>query len=361
MTSDQARRRAIAGRLDTHRASIAASVTDEFLERHPDWLDRYPRVRRRGQEDAGFHLEFLAGAILAGDPTAFADYARWTCRVLSARGIDPEYLVENLEQVGRAAASVLEAPDGRLVGRFVEAGVAAVEQARSPRQDDGSAPGDDADDHVRTARSLYLQAVLAGERRAAVALALETVSSGLSVPDVYLEILQPVQHEIGRMWERNEITVAKEHMATAITQYVVARLYPLLEIPDASRGNAIVTGVRGELHQLGANLVSDVLEADGWNTRFLGTQLPHDSVLEAIEEHEPRLVGISATVLSSLHAVAALVDDTRASFGPDVRILVGGGAFRANPDAWRSVGADGYGRDLRDAVRVADELVPRGS
>ncbi|HSM08066.1 MAG TPA: cobalamin-binding protein, partial [Gemmatimonadota bacterium] len=77
--------------------------------------------------------------------------------------------------------------------------------------------------------------------------------------------------------------------------------------------------------------------------------------------HEPRLVGISATVLSSLHAVAELIEDARTEFGSDIRIVVGGSAFGANPDSWSLVGADGYGRDLRDAVRAADELVPRGS
>lgn len=361
MMTEQARRRATADQLHVNRASIVASVTDEFFERHPDWLDRFPQARRRGEEDAGFHLEFLAGAILADDASAFVDYARWTCRVLSARGIAPEFLSENLEQVGRAAAAVLKAPDRSIVERFVEAGVTAVEQAQPSPGDCSGSREDDSDDQVRTARSLYLQAVLSGERRAAVGVALEAMRSRMSVADVYLEILQPVQYEIGRMWERNEVTVAKEHMATAITQYVVARLYPHLEIPDVSRGNAIVTGVQGELHQLGANMVSDVLESDGWNTRFLGTQLPHASVLEAIEEHEPRLVGISATVLSSLHAVAELIDATRAAFGSDVHILVGGGAFRANPDSWTSVGADGYGRDLRDAVRVANDLSPRAS
>lgn len=361
MTSEQGRRRAIAGRLHANCASIAASVTDEFLERHPDWLDRFPQARERGEEDAGFHLEFLAGAILADEASAFADYARWTCRMLSARGIAPEFLSENLEQVGRAAAAVLDAPDRAIVERFTEEGVAAVEQAQAPPGDESEPREDHSDDQTRTARSLYLQSVLSGNRRAAVTVALEAVRSGMSVPNVYLEILQPVQYEIGQMWERNEVTVAKEHMATAITQYVVASLYPHLEIPDASRGNAIVTGVRGELHQLGANMVSDVLEADGWNARFLGTQLPHASVLEAIAEHEPLLVGISATVLSSLQGVVELIDETRATFGSDVRILVGGGAFRANPGSWKSVGADGYGRDLRDAVRVADELVPRGS
>jgi methanogenic corrinoid protein MtbC1 len=205
-----------------------------------------------------------------------------------------------------------------------------------------------------------VQAILEGNRRAALNVTLEALREGAAVPDVYVEILQPAQYEVGRLWERSKITVAKEHMATAVTQYVVAQLYPRLEVPDTARGNALVTGVRGELHQLGANMVADVLESDGWNARFLGTQLPHEGVLDAIAEHEPRLLGISATVLSNLPAVADLIEDVRKAYGTEITILVGGGAFRTNPDGWQELGADAYGRDLRHAVEVANHLLPSG-
>ena len=103
-------------------------------------------------------------------------------------------------------------------------------------------------------------------------------------------------------------------------------------------------------------MVADVLEADGWNVRFLGTQLPHRGVLDAIAEHQPRLIGVSATVLSSLPAVADLIHDIRSEFGSDPIVLVGGSAFRTRPDAWREMHADGFGRDLQEAVAVAAEL-----
>ncbi len=99
----------------------------------------------------------------------------------------------------------------------------------------------------------------------------------------------------------------------------------------------------------------------GWDVRFLGTHLPHRDILQAIEEHEPRLIGISATVLLSLPSVSDLVEETRRQYGGAVTILVGGGAFQSHPDSWREVGADGLGRDLKEAVRVADALTSGGS
>lgn len=355
MSADYDRRRELAAWLRSRSEPIARSATEAFLDRHPDWLERYGDLAwTRGVEDAAFHVEFLAGAVLADDPGAFAAYARWTAGVLESRGMAPVFLAENLAQVAEAAARELAEPERGVVEGVVRAGIVALEEPEPAR----AAPA--ADDRFETERSLYVQAARSGQRRAALTVALEALRAGATVPDVYVGILQPAQYEIGRLWERNEITVATEHMATAITQYVVAHLYTRLELPAESRGKALVTGVRGELHQLGANMVADVLEADGWNMRFLGTQMPHEGVLQAIEEHEPVLVGISATILLNLPAVAELIEETRRRFDRDVRILVGGAAFGAGPEVWRDMGADGYGRDLRDAVTVAAELASGG-
>jgi len=355
-SSDYGRRSALSDHLRSRRQAIASSATADFLGRHRTWVERYGDLAWiRGEEDASFHVQFLAGAILADDPSAFQDYALWTGGVLAARGIATRFLVENLEQVGRAAGQGLDEADRTLVDRIVEAGVGALrDRAASPEE-----PAREGD-AGRIQLSLYLQAILAGDRRAALSVALEAIRSGMAVADVYLDILQPAQHELGRRWERNEITVANEHMATAVTQYVVAQLYSHLDIAPIRRGNAIVTGVRGELHQLGGNMVADMLEADGWNVRFLGTQLPHEAVVQAIDEHEPRLVGVSATVLISLPAVAGLIEDIRRRFGTAVAIMVGGSAFRGGAGVWQDIGADGFGRDLREAVTTADELAQNG-
>jgi methanogenic corrinoid protein MtbC1 len=364
MTRAQDVRRAVVQSIRARKAEIARAATYEFLDRHPDWLERYGDLAMtRGEEDAAFHAEFLVGAIVSDDPAAFAHYARWTAGMLAARGIAPEFLAENLQQVGAAAGQGLDGDGKALVDRMVRAGVAAIE-AVSPVGREVSAAGEGAvepphppsPDEPDAVWPVYLQAVRLGERRAALNIALEAVRGGTSVPEVYRTILQPAQYEVGRLWERNDMTVAQEHMATAITQYVVAQLYTHLEIPEPTRGRALVTGVRGEFHQLGANMVADVLEADGWSMRFLGTQLPHDGVLSAIDAHEPRILGISATVLSSLPAVADLIEASRRRFGEEISILVGGGAFRATPAAWRDLGADGYGHDLRHAVNEARRL-----
>jgi MerR family transcriptional regulator, light-induced transcriptional regulator len=336
-------RRTLADAVRRERDGVADQVTEEFLRRHPQWVTRYGDLAwTRGVEDARYHIDFLAGAIESGDPRTFADYARWTASVLKSRDIPPESLIENLEQAGDHLRSLLTDVQAAHLGRFIDAGRAAAGQPAEEAAGQSNAS--------QAPHRVYLQAILNGDRRAALTVADELLREGYSVTDLYCDVLQPAQYELGRLWERNVITVAREHMGTAITQFVIAQLYSRIEVPTTSRGNAVVTGVQGELHQLGANMVSDVLEADGWNVRFLGTQTPPRDVLSAIEEHEPSLLGVSTTMLFNLGSAADLVEQARTRFGSDMKIVVGGSAFRTTPEIWQDIGADAYGLDLRDAV-----------
>ncbi len=210
------------------------------------------------------------------------------------------------------------------------------------------------------AKDLYLQALLAGDRQAALGVALRAVEEGMDVRDVYVENLQESLYEVGRRWESNQISVAAEHLATAITQLVIARLYEFLPRPVATRGRVVLTGVEGELHQVGGHMVADGLESDGWDVRFLGTDVPAPDVLTAISEYRPEVLGISCTMLQNLPKVAFLIGAVRASFGTSApRVVVGGRAFREAPAKAAEVGADDWAPDMRAAIGVARTLAPR--
>jgi len=159
------------------------------------------------------------------------------------------------------------------------------------------------------------------------------------------------------LWETNRITVAQEHMATAITQYVIARLYPLIHSAQPPRGRMVITGVEGEQHQVGPNMVADVLESAGWDVRFLGTDTPAAGVLQAVEKHRADVLGISATMLfQSSERPKADRGSARRS-GRNLRVILGGCAFRAAPELYKELGAGRGGRwMLRAALRLAATL-----
>lgn len=339
-------RLALANRIRSLRHQIAQEVTDEFLSRHPDWVDRYgDRAKRLGIEDACYHQDYLAGAIEAGSRESYQNYSRWTSSVLDSRGIAPSFLKENLLQIETALSPHLNHEDQTILRSFIEAGCDGAEST----DPDSPMP---ATKKLSLVRNVYLQTLLQGSRKPALTVALEAIDQGCSFTDFYVDVLQGAMYEVGRLWQLNKITVAQEHMATAITQYVLAQLYERLPRAEQFRGKAVITGVSGELHQLGANMVADALEADGWDVRFLGANMPHEGILTAVDEHQAHVVGISATMLFNIPMVRQLVADIRKQISRPIRIILGGSAFRLAPNLYREIGADAFAPELRTATAL---------
>lgn len=197
-----------------------------------------------------------------------------------------------------------------------------------------------------------VEALLAGNRRGAEQVVLEALDHGLEPLDLYADVVQPAMYEVGRLWEENEITVAREHAATAIAEYVLGRVFARLPRAETVRGRAVVVGPSGERHQLGPRIVADALEADGWDVRFLGIDVPDEATVATVLEHQADLVCISATLATTIPAVRDLIGKIRLVTADRARILVGGRAFAVG-GMWRAVAADGYGADARSAVEAA--------
>ncbi len=135
----------------------------------------------------------------------------------------------------------------------------------------------------------------------------------------------------------------------AITGFVIAYLYPLIQPAAESRGRVLVTGVEGEQHQLGATMVFRYTREQRLGRAFLG--------IKALEEHQADILGVSATMLFSIPKVVRLIESVRAKFdGGNVRIIVGGAAFRTAPDLYREIGAQGCALNLRSAVQLVTGL-----
>jgi methanogenic corrinoid protein MtbC1 len=336
----------LAQKLLNLKQAVAEAITHEFFILHPEWADRYgERGRQHCTADACFHIEFLAGAIEAASPEAFADYARWTARMLGARGIGAHRLEEHFAQLERRLCAVLLPAEQEAVSTFLARGrqVCAEPQAALDTHSDFNPLG--------LTQEAYLAAILAGDRHAALGIVEEALHANHTHLEIYVDVLSRSLHRIGELWEMNRISVAQEHMATAITQYVIAAIYPRLVSTDAHRGAMVVTGVSGEQHQIGANLVADAMESKGWGVRFLGTNLPHASVLATVEEASADVLCISTTVVSNLPSVAELIQLVHNKLGQRApRIVLGGAAYRIAPQFARDVGSGEALTDLRQAI-----------
>jgi len=204
----------------------------------------------------------------------------------------------------------------------------------------------------------YLEALLEARREEASRLILAAASSGTSVRDLYLQVLQPVQREIGRLWQVNSVTVAQEHYCTAATQLVMGRLSPFLFSVPRNGKSAVVTCVAGDLHEVGARMVADILEMEGWDAYYLGASTPSKDVLSAVADRQAQLLAVSVTITLNVETARRLVHDVRLS--PDsarLKIMVGGRPFLLAPGLWESIGADGWAPDAGALPASALDLV----
>jgi MerR family transcriptional regulator, light-induced transcriptional regulator len=208
--------------------------------------------------------------------------------------------------------------------------------------------------------SRYLELLLRKDSETAIVLLLNAVHDGLSLKDLYLQVLQPAQHELGRLWQSGKINIAEEHFCTAATQQVMSRLYPLL-FSTPKNGKVLVAGCsKGELHEIGMRMVTDLFELDGWDTHFFSATTPHSTILKALADNRADLLALSATLTSHVQDTQQLIATVHAStITPPPQIMVGGYPFNADPELWRRIGADGTARGAEEAVREGNRLCPR--
>lgn len=177
-------------------------------------------------------------------------------------------------------------------------------------------------------RDRYLRAQLDGDRQAAVRVLVdEGLGRGVTTADLVLGVVQPAQHEIGRLWQENVITVAEEHLATAISQVALARLWEATPRQERNGRQVVVACVEGERHELGARVVSDFLDSAGFEVRYLGADVPTKDLVSLVRDRRPGLVALSVAMAHNLPAADVAVTRLCEATDGEVPVAVGGAAF----------------------------------
>lgn len=210
-------------------------------------------------------------------------------------------------------------------------------------------------DHLCTR---FRDAQLAGDRREALRLVLEEgVGRGAPAAEVSRRVIQEAQRTIGELWQENRISVADEHLATAIAQVVLAHLYQL-SAASPLVGKLVLFGcVEGEMHDFPARLAADALDLAGYDVRFLGADVPTEALVSMVRRERPDLVALSATMSFNLRSLRATVARLRDAFGDVLPILIGGLACHTLEDPADELGASGFARDTRDLIEVVGRLL----
>lgn len=212
-------------------------------------------------------------------------------------------------------------------------------------------------------QAAYLAALLDGDRRRAFQVIAAAREAGLDLGTFYMQVFQPSLREIGRLWQENAITVADEHLATAITQAAMARVFEQLARWDHGAGPTLVAACADtERHEVGLRMVCDLLECEGWQTTYLGATVPVEGLAAMVARRRPDVVALSVTLPPHLPRLRAMIAAVREAAGdaPPL-ILVGGRPFLTDPSLATRLGADLTASDATEAVRLLRARAAAGS
>lgn len=330
--------------------AVAEELSTEPGQPDPDMV----QVRLERTADL---VDALLAAAATATPEIFAQHLVAESRAAASRGVPGDVLRRALTAAESALASSRDSLFGKALAACFACARPIVEDPPPPEQTRLGAHG--AGGELALA---YLDCLLRGDRHEALRLVREAADGGLPVRRIYLEILQPTQHEIGRLWQENQIGVATEHFCTAVTQLAMSQLYPRLFGGERNGRNMVAACVGGDLHEIGLRMVADFFEIAGWDTYFLGANTPAPSVVAAAVERRADLVAISATMSSHVAAAAELIARVRAEPAlARTKIVVGGHPFGVAPELARRIGADATASDADQAIAVADALCAPGA
>ena len=205
---------------------------------------------------------------------------------------------------------------------------------------------------------LYDQ-TLTGNGPAVLELTNQGLGMGLGPETLLYEALIPSLEEVGARFERGDFFVPEMLIAGKAMAGALEILRPLLAETGAGAIGTIVMGtVKGDVHDIGKNLVNIMFEGAGFHVIDLGVQVAPEKFVDAVREHQPDIVGFSAFLTTTMPMFKANINALQKAGIRDKVIVMVGGAPVTQEYA-DAVGADGYASDASTAVRLAKDLIQR--
>jgi 5-methyltetrahydrofolate--homocysteine methyltransferase len=205
--------------------------------------------------------------------------------------------------------------------------------------------------------SALTAAIVRGDRATARSITTGAIDEGIAAQTI-LDAMTSAMGAVGGRFQRCEIYVPEMLIAARAMKESMAVLEPLLAgagiRPEAT---AVIGTVKGDLHDIGKNLVAMMWKGANIEVIDLGTNVPPESFVAAAKEHNAHLIGLSALLTTTMVGMRDVVAAIRAAGLGDVKIIVGGAPITA--EFAREIGADGYAPDAGSAVDVAKSAIAR--
>ena len=202
------------------------------------------------------------------------------------------------------------------------------------------------------------QAIIDGKAPVVKELTEKALSEGIKPADIFPQVIVPAMNEVGRRMRDCEFFIPEVLIAARASRAATDILRPLLVGDEAARpaGTIVCCTIKGDLHDIGKNIVAMMLESAGFRIVDLGVDASPEKIVAAGREHKAKFVGMFALLTTTMVNMKAAIEALDAAgLRGQVKVMVGGAPVT---ESWaRSIGADGYGKDAPAAVQLARSLV----
>ncbi len=341
-----------------HRAitSVTAQVA-AHLESRPD-LDMFTGgnspdlLRGMLRHQARFMLIIFT----VDSPQQIASFLLWNHQTSQAQGFSSEFF-----------ALLLDAWRTVVRDRFTTHGeggelpsfydwLARCHETSSVSPGEGIYPAVSLTHNVKGVQLPFLWLLLQGNFSSCLQFSSSLIETLDDLRQFYLKVIWPVFYRIGELWSSGLISVAEEHLATNLVKRVMPVLLSRFTMNRVTRGKALVSTSPNEHHEIGARMVADFLELDGWDVIYLGANIPSWALLDMVQREKPFLIALSAATEINLGNIRYIIDMIRGDRRlRETKIMVGGYAFCHSWLHWQQIGADGHAPDAQGGALIAAE------
>ena len=199
------------------------------------------------------------------------------------------------------------------------------------------------------------EAVLKGKQRDIVEITKTAVDDGFEPQQILNEALMPAINEVGDLFDRGKYFLPQLIASAETMKKSIDYLEPMLKKDgvDADMPTVVIATVKGDIHDIGKNLVALMLKNHGFTVVDLGKDVPREEIVEAARKYNARIIALSALMTTTMQEMKHVIDLAKQE-GIDAKVMIGGAVI--TQDYADEIGADGYSKDAADAVKLAQKL-----
>lgn len=319
-------------------------VNEIMLKIDPQYIEKTDHYITKSKEDIKWFLLFVEEAYNLNSVKLFENFMHWCYETFENYNLGRD----SVDVVFEAMKDVLDSNGYKDIVEFLD-------QVNSNASvSDYEIEGD----YLLEEQQQFIKYILDTQRQTAFDYIHDLIDKGVSIEDIYLYVFQRTLYEIGDLWQKSEITVAQEHYSIIVIQFIMTSLYEKIFDGKIKDKKLLAFSIGEELHEVGIRMIADIFEMNGWDTEYLGANLPVDAVLQFIKDNEPDLVAMSVTMPYHLNAMKKIIEAIRNEPSlAHIKILVGGRPFNQDEELYQKVGADAYSTTIKGALEIGEELL----